>query len=84
MSSRIKYTDHALLTGTKIVELPGRSSGYGGKVPTRYMIQYDRKWRRVYAMVYGNGGVPYVIVNGVDLVLDIKTEDHLSKVSGNV
>lgn len=43
-------------------------SQYGPKVPTRYKIQYgDGRWRRVYAMLYGNSGSVYITVNGKNI-----------------
>lgn len=50
------------------------ASGYGGKLPTRYRIRYANRWRRVYAMCYGNAASAYVVVNGAPAFLDIATE----------
>lgn len=36
------------------------SSGYGAKIPTRYMIKWQGKWRRVYLRIYGNIGTCYI------------------------
>jgi hypothetical protein len=74
------YTDPTLVTDQRQTDQPayGRSaSGYGGKIPTRHMIRYAGKWRRVYVMCYSNSGTAYVIVNGTDTVLDIDTEYRL-------
>lgn len=78
----VEYTDPALVTGTRQTEKPryrGDASGYGGKIPTRHMVQYAGIWRRVYMMQYGNSGTPYVVVNGADRVLDIDTEYRLKE-----
>jgi hypothetical protein len=42
------------------------------------MIEYLGVWRRVYAMVYGNGGTPYVLVKGETFVLDADTQQQVS------
>ena len=36
------------------------SSGYGKRIPTRYMVRYLGKWRRVYCCVYSNIGTCYI------------------------
>jgi hypothetical protein len=42
----------------------GRNAmGYGNKIPTRYMIKWHGRWRRVYSVCWGNSGTPYVVVN---------------------
>lgn len=72
----VKYTDPALVTGTRITDTPRSgqtASGYGGKIPTRYQIHYRRYWYRVYMMQYGNSGTPFIHSLGEDLVLDIDT-----------
>jgi hypothetical protein len=76
----VTYTDPALVTGTRQTDQPnyGRTAdGYGSKIPTRHMIQYAGRWRRVYVMCYGNVGTAYIVVNGADQVLDIDTEYKL-------
>ena len=45
--------------------------GYGPKIPTHYRILYRGHWRRVYCACYGNSGSTYVIINGVDTIVDI-------------
>jgi hypothetical protein len=38
------------------------STGYGSKIPTRYMVRtIDSKWRRVYCAIYSNIGTLYVM-----------------------
>lgn len=56
------------------------STGYGGKIPTRYLLFYAGRERRVYLMSYGNGASPYVIVKGQDVFLDSVAEEALSNV----
>lgn len=36
------------------------SSGYGARIPTQYMVQWDGKWRRVYLLIYSNIGTLYI------------------------
>jgi len=36
-------------------------SGYGGKIPTQWMIKHEGKWRRVYVAIYGNSGTSYIL-----------------------
>ena len=48
----------------RIVEAPQSgqtATGYGSKIPTRYMVRtIDQKWRRVYAVCYSNAATLYV------------------------
>jgi hypothetical protein len=38
------------------------ATGYGKKIPTRYMVRtVDNKWRRVYCAIYSNVGTCYVM-----------------------
>ena len=36
------------------------ASGYGRKIPTRYMVQVNGKWRRVYCYQISNAGTCYI------------------------
>lgn len=75
--SSVQYTEPASVTGVRTTDVPvsGQTvTGYGGKVPTAHMIEYLGKWRRVYAMAYGNGSTPYVLVRGEVIVLDVDTQ----------
>jgi hypothetical protein len=36
------------------------ASGYGSKIPTRYMVRYEGKLRRVYCIIYSNVGTLYI------------------------
>lgn len=46
----------------KVTEPPvNRSvSGYGMAIPTRYMVKYKNKWRRVYCSIFSNIGTLYI------------------------
>lgn len=35
-------------------------SGYGKRIPTRQMVRYFGKWRRVYCCIYSNIGTCYI------------------------
>ena len=37
------------------------ASGYGSKLPTRYMIHVGKAWRRVYCAQYANVGSFYIV-----------------------
>lgn len=79
MSNTIKYTDPALVSSHSITETPRNPyvSGYGPKVPTRHMITYASRTRRVYVAQYGNSGSAYINVKGERLFLDTDTEHKL-------
>lgn len=47
-------------TNTPIKGLYG--TGYGSKVPTRWMLRVGNVWRRVYMICYSNVGSAYVMV----------------------
>ena len=36
------------------------ASGYGSRIPTRYMVKFNGKWRRVYCRCYSNNGTLYI------------------------
>jgi len=36
------------------------ASGYGRRIPTRYMVRFGSKWRRVYCCQISNAGTCYV------------------------
>lgn len=36
------------------------ASGYGARIPTRYMINYNGRWRRVYCVCYNNSGTLFI------------------------
>jgi hypothetical protein len=78
----VEYTDPDGVTDTRVTDTPATGqtvSGYGSAVPTQHMIRYAGTWRRVYAMVYGNSGTPYVKVRGRDVVLDAATQQRLAQ-----
>lgn len=36
------------------------ASGYGRRIPSRYMVLWEGRWRRVYVCQYGNAGTAYI------------------------
>ena len=54
------------------------ATGYGPKLPTAYRVRYAGRWRRVYAICYGNASSVYINVRGAREFLDIATEYALS------
>lgn len=36
------------------------ATGYGSRIPTVYMVQWQGRWRRVYAACYGNSASTYI------------------------
>lgn len=77
--SDTRYLDDALIAGVKMTEAPRSPyvGGYGGKVPTRYMLKIRGRWHRVYMMQYGNSGSAYVIYRGADTFLETETTYRL-------
>lgn len=77
--SEILHTDPDLVAEVKRTKTPiSRSAtGYGPKIPSGFMIRYGNRWHRVYYMVYGNSGCPYIVSGGANLHLDIDTSYRL-------
>lgn len=49
------------------------ATGYGSKIPTRYMVRtIDQKWRRVYCAIFSNNGTYYVMHGKKKTIVDIK------------
>ena len=36
------------------------ATGYGKRIPTRYMVRHNGKFRRVYCAIYSNVGTCYI------------------------
>ncbi len=45
------------------------ASGYGTRIPTRYMVKYRGTWRRVYAIRKANAASAYIISKGERLFI---------------
>jgi len=77
----VQHTIPLLVTEYRVTDVPwsGRTvSGYGGAIPTRYMVRYANRWHRVRMMQYGNAGSAYITRQGQALFLDIDTEHALT------
>lgn len=44
-------------------------SGYGNKIPTRYMVLIGDRWCRVYCRIFSNAGTNYVIWKGQERIV---------------
>lgn len=74
----LHHTHLDTIQDVRITEVPrsGQSvTGYGPKIPTRYMLRCQNVWRRVYVMNYGNAGSAYILIAGVTHFLDSETEE---------
>jgi hypothetical protein len=48
------------------------ASGYGAKIPTRYMVRtIDQKWRRVYCAIFSNIGTTYVVHGNQKTIVEV-------------
>lgn len=79
MTHTITYLDDDVVTEVRLTTAPHfrSATGYGRKIPLPYMLRIAGRWHRVYTMVYGNSGTTYVLKGGVELLLDIDTENRL-------
>jgi hypothetical protein len=78
----IAHTIPLLVTDYRVTVVPrsGQTvTGYGGAIPTRYMVRYANRWQRVKVMSYGNSGSAYIHTGGRDLFLDVDTEHALEQ-----
>lgn len=83
----VTYTNHDLAQEVKVTTVPMKGqtiSGYGGNIPTQYMVKYNGYWHRVKVMTYGNSGSPYIESHGGILFLDVTTESYLSRIDSIV
>jgi exonuclease III len=39
------------------------ATGYGGRIPTSYMVKHNNRWKRVYCAIWSNSGVCYIEQN---------------------
>lgn len=72
----LHHTHPETIYDAKVTPVPRSTSvtGYGPKIPTRYMLRCQNVWRRVYMMQYGNSGSPYILISGVVHHLDLDTQ----------
>lgn len=36
------------------------ATGYGSRIPSRTMVRFNGRWRRVYVRIYSNNGTAYI------------------------
>ena len=48
---------------------PYTATGYGTKLPTRWMIYFQGIWRRVYAICISNVATTYILVKGEKVIV---------------
>ena len=60
-------TFQTVLVESKIDPLPWQTMGlqytaseYGSRIPTRYKVKFNGRWRRVYCRIYSNVGTLYI------------------------
>lgn len=49
------------------------ASGYGQKIPTQYLIEWNKKRYRVYCCIFSNIGSCYIISKGQKITVDYFT-----------
>jgi len=47
------------------------ATGYGARIPSRHMVQWEGRWRRVYVTQYANAGSAWVLIGGERVPVDI-------------
>lgn len=47
------------------------ATGYGARIPTRYMVRFNGKLRRVYCRIYSNVGTCYIGKLSEQLIVNI-------------
>lgn len=83
MSDTITYLSDAAVTEVRITTTPHfrSASGYGRKIPTRFMLKIQsgrrQRWHRVYVMCYSNSGSAYVLKGGKEMFLEMDTEHRM-------
>ena len=45
------------------------ATGYGSKIPTRYMVKTNNRWYRVYSICYSNVATDYIVSKGEKIVV---------------
>ena len=84
----VNYLEPSQVLAAKIVLSPEgwrpSATGYGRKIPTRYMIQLveDKRWRRVYVVCYSNAGTAYVQTKGQPFLVISRAENRIRELAG--
>ena len=50
------------------------ATGYGKRIPTRYMMRFNGRMYRVYVCVFSNSGTTYITTRSGDIVLDVNND----------
>ena len=45
-------------------------TGYGNKIPSRYMVKYNGRWHRVYSCCFSNTSREYICSKGMQFTVD--------------
>lgn len=79
--NNITWLDDEAVTDIKLTPQPfaRTATGYGAKLPTRYMLRIGTRWHRLYAMCYGNTSTHYIVKAGEDLILTTATEHRIER-----
>ena len=48
------------------------ATGYGSRIPTRTMVKFNGKWRRVYCKIYSNIGTFFIGKLSDNLIVNLK------------
>ncbi len=66
MASDLIYLEASEVSEVKLTAGPmfSSASGYGRKMPTRYMVRIGSRWYRVYCACFSNVGSLYIVRNG--------------------
>jgi len=48
------------------------ATGYGKRIPTRHMVRFNGRWRRVYCCIFSNAGTLYIgkLSDGLTVTID--------------
>lgn len=52
------------------------ASGYGAKLPTRYMVQVENRWYRVYSTCFSNTSSEWITVQGMRVSVSLYFKFH--------
>jgi hypothetical protein len=64
-----EYPTSEKLLGWQKMHLSKTASGYGGKIPTSYVIRDGKKTKRVYCTIWSNSGSCWFFRNGEKVFL---------------
>jgi len=53
------------------LQLQYTATGYGNKIPSRYMVKFNNRWRRVYHICFSNVSTEYIVVDGERCIVNL-------------